>query len=41
LKRRTGKATFNFATLDDEMARDLEALLGRLYERYRADHVSG
>ena len=39
LKRRSGKATFNFPTLDDEMARDLEALLARLYERYRADHA--
>ena len=39
LKRRTGKAAFNFPTLDDEMAEDLEALLGRLYERYRADHA--
>jgi hypothetical protein len=40
LKRRTGKAAFNFPTLDDEMAEDLESLLGRLYERYRADHSS-
>ncbi len=39
LKRRTGKAAFNFPTLDDEMAGDLAALLGRLYERYRAAHV--
>jgi hypothetical protein len=39
LKRRTGKAAFNFPSLDDEMARDLEALLARLYERYRADHT--
>ena len=38
LKRRTGKAAFNFPTLDDEMADDLEALFARLYERYRADH---
>jgi hypothetical protein len=38
LKRRSGKATFNFPTLDDELARDLEALLARLYDRYRADH---
>ena len=38
LKRRTGKATFNFPSLDDEMASDLEQLLARLYERYRADH---
>ena len=38
LKRRTGKAAFTFPGLDDEMAQDLEALLGRLYERYRAAH---
>jgi hypothetical protein len=38
-KRRTGKAAFNFPSLDDEMARDLAALLARLYERYRADHA--
>ncbi len=38
LRRRSGKATFNFPSLDDEMARDLAALLARLYERYRADH---
>lgn len=40
LKRRTGKATFNFPRLDDEMARDLERLLARLYARYRAAHTS-
>src|SRR3712207_5677010 len=39
LKRRTGKATFNFANLDDDMSRELERLLARLYERYRADHA--
>jgi hypothetical protein len=39
LKRRSGKAAFNFPRLDDDMARDLEALLARLYERYRADHA--
>lgn len=39
LKRRSGKATFNFATLDDDMAGDLERLLARLYERYRAAHA--
>ena len=39
LKRRTGKAAFNFPDLDDDMARDLEALLARLYERYRAAHL--
>jgi hypothetical protein len=41
LKRRTGKAAFNFPRLDDEMAQGLEALLARLYERYRADHAGG
>lgn len=41
LKRRSGKATFNFPSLTDEMAADLAALLARLYERYRADHASG
>ena len=39
LKRRTGKAAFNFPSLDDEMASDLRALLDRLYARYRADHA--
>ena len=39
LKRRSGKAAFNFPRLDDELARDLAALLDRLYERYRADHI--
>ena len=38
LKRRTGKAAFTFTTLDDELARDLDALLSRLYARYRRDH---
>ena len=41
LKRRSGKAAFNFPTLDDDLSRDLEALLARLYERYRADHQPG
>jgi hypothetical protein len=40
LKRRTGKAAFNFPKLDDEMARDLDTLLETLYERYRADHAA-
>jgi len=39
LKRRSGKAAFTFPTLDAEMARDLGALLDRLHERYRADHM--
>ena len=40
LRRRTGKAAFTFPRLDDDMARDLEDLLARLYECYRADHAS-
>jgi hypothetical protein len=39
LKRRTGKAAFTFASLDDELATELSELLGRLFERYRADHI--
>jgi hypothetical protein len=39
LQRRTGKATFSFTALDDDIASELEALLARLYERYRADHA--
>jgi hypothetical protein len=39
-RRRSGKATFTFPSLDDGMAQGLEALLARLYERYRADHVT-
>jgi len=39
LERRTGKATFSFPFLDDDVARDLEALLARLYERYRVAHA--
>ena len=39
LKRRTGKAAFTFPTLDDEMARELELLLARLFERYREAHA--
>ena len=38
LKRRSGKSAFTFPTLDDEMARDLAALLDRLFARYRATH---
>ena len=40
LKRRSGKAAFNFRDLDDQMATELAALLERLYERYRADHAA-
>jgi hypothetical protein len=39
LKRRTGKAAFNFPSLNEPMAADLRALLDRLYARYRADHA--
>jgi hypothetical protein len=39
LKRRTGKAAFTFPSLDDEMASELESLLARLFERYRAAHA--
>ncbi|MGN0065407.1 MAG: hypothetical protein ACI379_14310 [Nocardioides sp.] len=38
-KRRTGKATFSFPTLDDEMAAEVEAFLARLYVPYRAHHA--
>ncbi len=38
VKRRTGKATFSFPALDDEMAAQLEAFLARLYVPYRAHH---
>jgi hypothetical protein len=41
LKRRSGRATFRFPSLPEEMAVDLQALLARLYERYRADHAGG
>ena len=38
LRRRTGKATFSFHSLDDELAADLEAMLARLFVRYRERH---
>ena len=38
LQRRTGKAAFTFATLDDSLSAELEALLARLFERYEAAH---
>ncbi len=37
-KRRTGKATFSFPSLDDELAAELEAFLARLYRPYREHH---
>ena len=41
LGRRTGKAAVTFPALDDALAEDLGALLGRLLARYRADHAAG
>lgn len=41
LKRRSGKAAFTFPKLDDAMARDLGALLRRLFDRYAAAHAEG
>ena len=38
-KRRTGKATFSFPALDEEMAAELEGFLERLYRRYREHHA--
>ena len=38
LERRTGKAAFTFPSLDDDLAADLQDLIARLFERYRADH---
>ena len=38
VKRRTGKATFSFPSLDDELAADLAAMLERLFLRYEAAH---
>jgi hypothetical protein len=40
LKRRTGKSAFTFPSLDDAMAEDLERLIGRLFDRYAADHAA-
>lgn len=36
--RRTGRATFSFSSLDDELVGELERLLDRLIVRYRAEH---
>ncbi|MET8522238.1 hypothetical protein [Nocardioides sp. NPDC004968] len=38
-KRRTGKATFSFPALDEEMAAELDGFLERLYQRYREHHA--
>ena len=39
LARRTGRATFAFSSLDDELARELSSLLDRLLVRYRTEHA--
>lgn len=36
--KRSGRATFAFRSLDDDMASDLADLLDRLLDRYRAEH---
>ena len=38
--RRTGKATFSFPSLDEELASELEGFLGRLYQPYREHYVN-
>jgi len=38
-KRRTGRATFSFPSLDDELAAELESFLARLYLPYRENHA--
>ena len=38
---RTGKATFSFPSMDDELAAELEQFLARLYQPYRAHHAGG
>ena len=37
--RRSGRATFSFTSLDDELASDLALLLDRLLVRYRTEHA--
>ena len=39
LKRRSGKATFTFPPLTDDLAVDLEGLIARLFDRYEATHA--
>ena len=36
---RTGRATFSFPSLDDELAAELDGFLRRLYEPYREHHA--
>jgi uncharacterized protein YukE len=38
---RTGRATFSFPSLDEELEAELESFLRRLYEPYREHHSSG
>ena len=38
LARRTGRATFSFPALDDQLEADLGSLLDRLLVRYREEH---
>jgi hypothetical protein len=38
-KRRTGKATFSFPSLDEELEAELKAFLARLYQPYREHHA--
>lgn len=38
LGRRTGRATWTFTKLDDDLAADLTALLDQLFARYRIEH---
>ena len=35
---RSGRATFSFTSLDDELVDDLATFLDRLFVRYRAEH---
>ncbi len=37
--RRTGRATFSFTALDDELTSEVASLLDRLLVRYRAEHA--
>jgi hypothetical protein len=37
--RRTGRATFSFSSLDEQLASELTLLLDRLMVRYRAEHA--
>ena len=38
-KLRTGRATFSFSRLDDDLRAELEAFLARLYVPYREHHA--